>query len=180
MNKNEVLDFWFATLEPKQWFIKDLSLDETIKEKFSDVYQQAAKGELWQWRSSAEGSLAEVIILDQFSRNIYRDEAQSFATDPMALILAQTAVANGFDLRLATTAQRAFLYMPYMHSESLIIHEQAMELFNQPGMEHNYDYELKHKVIIDRFGRYPHRNAILGRVSTKEEVAFLQEPGSSF
>lgn len=179
MNKDKVLDFWFTQLEPKQWFVKDLTLDKSIAEKFAGLYQQALQGELWQWRSSAEGCLAEIIILDQFSRNIYRDMPQTFAADPMALCLAQAAVANGFDQSLIGP-RRAFLYMPYMHSESTAIHQQAVELFNQPGMEHNYDYELKHKAIIDRFGRYPHRNELLGRESTDEELAFLQEPGSSF
>ena len=179
MHQDNILDFWFTELEPKQWFIKDVALDKMIREKFSGLHQRAQQGELWQWRTSAAGALAEIIILDQFSRNIYRDKPQSFAADSMALTLAQTAVANEFDHGLSTV-QRAFLYMPYMHSESAVIHQQAVTLFDQPGMEHNYDYELKHKVIIDRFGRYPHRNHILGRESTKEESAFLQEEGSSF
>lgn len=137
-------------------------------------------GELYGWRKTAHGRLAEIIVLDQFSRNMYRDQPQSFAADPMALVLAQEAVFLGADKKLKTPQEQAFLYMPYMHSESEIIHEVALDLFSQPGLENNYAFELKHKEIIDRFGRYPHRNDILGRQSTAEELAFLKEPGSSF
>ena len=118
-------------------------------------------------------------MLDQFSRNVYRDTARAFAQDALALALAQELVASGQDRNLPT-AQRVFAYMPYMHSESALIHEQALALFAQPGMENNLDFERRHKAIIDRFGRYPHRNAVLGRTSTPEELAFLSEPGSSF
>ncbi len=118
-------------------------------------------------------------MLDQFSRNIHRDDAQAFSCDVVALVLAQEAVRVGADQELASK-QKAFLYMPYMHSESLPVHEEAVKLFSQPGLEFNLDFEKKHKVIIERFRRYPHRNALLGRESTAEELAFLQEPGSSF
>ena len=118
-------------------------------------------------------------MLDQFSRNVYRDTARAFAQDALALALAQELVASGHD-RSLPTAQRVFAYMPYMHSESALIHEQVLALFAQPGMENNLDFERRHKAIIDRFGRYPHRNAVLGRTSTPEELAFLNEPGSSF
>ena len=120
-----------------------------------------------------------MIVLDQFSRNIYRDDARAFAADPMALALAQQAVALGVDQSLPS-AQRCFLYMPYMHSESRWVHERAVPLFESLGQPANLDFELKHKAIIDRFGRYPHRNALLGRESTAEELAFLEQPGSSF
>lgn len=177
--QEQVLDFWFQELPPQQWFVKDEQVDHKITEKYLALHQRAAQGELWLWRQTAEGCLAEIIVLDQFSRNIYRDKAAAFATDAMALCLAQNAIAQGFDESLEPT-QKAFLYMPYMHSESRQIHEQAMQLFDQEGLEYNLEFEIKHKAIIDRFGRYPHRNAILGRDSTEEEVAFLQEPGSSF
>ncbi len=118
-------------------------------------------------------------MLDQFSRNIYRDTPRAFAQDALALVLAQELVASGQDRNLSVV-QRVFAYMPYMHSESALVHAQAAALFSQPGMEYNLDYELRHKSIIDRFGRYPHRNTILGRSSTAEELAFLSEPGSSF
>ncbi len=126
-----------------------------------------------------KGRLAELIILDQFSRNLYRGTWHAFATDTMALALAQEAVAAEADLALSPE-ERVFLYMPYMHSESKLIHEVAERLFRENGPKSNYDFELRHKAIIDRFGRYPHRNVMLGRQSTPEELAFLAEPGSSF
>jgi uncharacterized protein (DUF924 family) len=118
-------------------------------------------------------------VLDQFSRNIYRNHANAFASDALALALAQTAVIAGADRDLVLD-RRTFLYMPYMHSESSVIHQIALTLFNAPGMENNYDFELRHKKIIDRFGRYPHRNSILGRDSTPEEIEFLKTAGSAF
>ena len=118
-------------------------------------------------------------MLDQFSRNIFRDTPRAFAHDTLALVLAQELVASTQD-RSLPLAQRSFAYMPYMHSESLAIHTQAVQLFSQPGLENNLSFELRHQAIIDRFGRYPHRNAILGRTSTAEELTFLSEPGSSF
>lgn len=175
----QILDFWFDELEPQQWWVKDEALDLMIRERFQSLYEQASCCELFSWRKSAQGRLAEVIVLDQFPRNMFRDTPRAFATDPLALALAQEAVLLGFDLRLQTS-QRSFLYMPYMHSESLLIHEQAVALFEQTGNESALDYEHKHKQIIERFGRYPHRNAILGRESTPEEIEFLKQPGSGF
>ncbi|MCP1727799.1 uncharacterized protein (DUF924 family) [Natronospira proteinivora] len=175
----QVLDFWFQENGPEQWFKSDPDFDETILERFKTLHDQAALCECWQWRETPHGRLAEIIVLDQFSRNMYRDTPAAFAQDPLSLALAQEAVAVGADASLSAP-EKAFLYMPYMHSESALIHEQAVQLFDQPGLEQNYDFELRHKIIIDRFGRYPHRNAILGRPSTAEEEAFLQQPGSSF
>ena len=179
MNYRDVLDFWFNTLSSSDWWKKDSNLDNVIKNKFLKLHTQASQGELYEWRSNALGSLAEVIVLDQFSRNIFRDEPNSFSFDGMALVLAQVAIQSGFDKELNPT-KRGFLYMPFMHSESIIIHEQAKKLFNQPQMEANYEFELKHADIIDRFGRYPHRNDILGRPSTSEEIKFLKQPNSAF
>lgn len=176
---NSVLDFWFKELTPKQWFVKDEDLDLIITKKFLSLHTQASQCELNHWRETIEGRLAEIIVLDQFSRNIYRDTPQAFAQDNLALALAQEAIASGEDNSLSDQ-QKAFLYMPFMHSESLAIHEQAVELFNKPGLENNLDFELKHKVIIEQFGRYPHRNNILGRASTKQELDFLTQPNSSF
>jgi len=118
-------------------------------------------------------------VLDQLTRNIYRDSREAFAQDPQALALAQELVASGQDQHLSSE-QRGFAYMPYMHSESLLVHEEAVRLFAQPGMEATLAFEMRHKAIIERFGRYPHRNAVLGRTSTAAEQAFLAEPGSSF
>ncbi|CAM3449469.1 DUF924 family protein [Halomonas lysinitropha] len=174
-----VIDFWFKELTPAQWFCKDPVLDAEIARRFGDWHEAAGRGELWQWRVCARGRLAEVIVLDQFSRNIHRGSSQAFAWDPLALVLAQEAVAQRAD-RLLDVPWRAFLFMPYMHSESLAIHDEAMRLFAQPGLEENLRHEQRHREVIERFGRYPHRNAALGRDSTREERAFLTQPGSSF
>jgi uncharacterized protein (DUF924 family) len=177
--KNEVTTFWFNEIDSKLWWKKDEDFDQLLKDRFGALLTQAAQGELYAWRSDAHGRLAEIIVLDQFSRNIYRDSAQAFAQDPAALILAQEAVAGGALLQL-NEIERNFLLMPYMHSESKAIHEQAEILFRDFAPQGNYEFELKHKVIIDRFGRYPHRNKILGRQSTAEEIEFLNQPGSGF
>lgn len=176
---NDVLEFLFNELEPKQWFVKDRDLDAMIEARFSLLVEQARAGELFSWRVTPQGRLAEIILIDQFSRNIFRDKPESFSADPVALVLAQEAIGAGADQRL-DVQERAFLYMPFMHSESQAIHEQAVVLFDQPGLEYNLEFEYKHKAIVDRFGRYPHRNEILGRKSTEEEIAFLKAPGSSF
>ena len=175
----EIINFWFEKIEPESWWKKDEAFDQIIRERFTDIYLRAEKCELFEWRQDALGWLAEIIVLDQFPRNMFRDSPQAFATDNMAVILVQEAVANQVDNELTAT-QKSFLYMPLMHSESALIHETALELYSQPGLEFNLDFEKKHKAIIDRFGRYPHRNAILGRTSTEEEVAFLNGPESSF
>ena len=174
-----VLKFWFEELEPKQWWVKDAELDGQIIERFADLHAQAARCELFTWRETAKGRLAEIIVLDQFSRNMFRGSPLTFAYDSMSLALAQEATSAGVDVEL-TPIERNFLYMPFMHSESLKIHQLAMRLFEKNGLQGNLDYEVKHKEIIERFGRYPHRNGILGRESTAEELAFLQGPGSSF
>lgn len=179
MASQEVLSFWFDELTPSDWFKKDPQLDQLITTRFASLHQQAAACELYGWREHAQGRLAEIIVLDQFSRNIFRDLPQAFAQDALALALAQEAVHLKVDLALSPT-ERSFLYMPYMHSESSFIHEQAIRLFDQPELENNLAFEYKHKKIIDQFGRYPHRNIILGRASTKEEVNFLMQPDSSF
>lgn len=179
MTETLVLDFWFSELEPAQWWKKDDQLDETIQQRFGALHGAATACELSTWRQTPEGRLAEIITIDQFSRNIFRKSAMAFAWDPLALALAQEAVRAGADQELSVD-RRAFLYLPFMHSESHVIHEQAVALYSQPGLESNLDFEHKHKAIIDRFGRYPHRNALLGRKSTPEEIDFLSGPGSSF
>ncbi|KAB2901864.1 MAG: DUF924 domain-containing protein [Dokdonella sp.] len=174
-----VLEFWFEQIEPAQWWRVDAAFDAALRERFGTLHEAAVQGELYAWRADASGRLAEVIVLDQFSRNLHRGSARAFAADPMALALAQEAVAAGHDQALPP-ARRLFLYLPYMHSESARIHAVAVGLFERLGLRDNLDFELRHKAIIDRFGRYPHRNAALGRVSTEAELAFLREPGSSF
>ena len=181
MTPDHVLNFWFEELAPKDWFNPSSpdELDATIRKKFQPLHEKAAACELFEWRSTPRGSLAEIIVLDQFSRNIYRNTPKASAHDALALVLAQGAVAKGFDEGLKSS-ELSFLYMPFMHSESSIIHEKAVDLYSAPGLEFNLDFEMKHKKIIDRFGRYPHRNKILGRETTEEEEAFLKEPDSSF
>ena len=175
----EVLQFWFEEIEPKQWWEKSSSFDKLIRDRFSQAHKLARYGELFYWRASPGGRLAEVIVLDQFSRNMFRDTARSFAYDPLALVLAQEAVAHGAD-RQVSEEQRPFFYLPYMHSESLLIHDVAVQLYKNYGQEKQLNFEQRHRDIIEQFGRYPHRNEVLGRSSTKEELEFLQQPGSSF
>jgi len=174
-----VLHFWFEEATSKQHFSKDEAFDTIIHARFGELHAAASQGELSAWRETPDGRLAEIIVLDQFSRNLYRDSPRAFACDGMALVLAQEAVRNEADQALPVE-RRPFLYMPYMHSESRTIHEVAKSLFESLGLEENLKYELAHKAIIARFGRFPHRNAILGRDSTPEELEFLRQPGSSF
>ncbi len=174
-----IIEFWFKPEHQPFWFQKNEKFDLKIIEKFSDVHHSANAGELYEWRNEPLGRLAEVIVLDQFSRNMFRESANSFASDSLALVLAQHAIQAGDDQKL-NTIERSFLYMPYMHSESLVIHKEATRLYEQNGIKVNLEFELKHLAIIKRFGRYPHRNKILGRKSSAEEIAFLQQPGASF
>ena len=179
MNYQDILDFWFSPETQPNWFAKSDQFDQSLKEKFSDILEQASRAELWSWRKNADGRLAEILVLDQFSRNIFRDTPRAFAQDSLALALAQEAISQNLDKQLSPE-QRSFLYMPFMHSESKLIHEFALKLFQRLGNPENLEYEIKHKIIIDRFGRYPHRNQILGRESTEEELSFLTQPDSSF
>jgi uncharacterized protein (DUF924 family) len=179
MQVSDVIHFWFEELSSGQHFVKDPGLDANMRARFGLTVEAAIRCELFAWRTSAEGRLAEIVVLDQFSRNMFRDTPRAFAQDAMALVLAQELLASGGDRDLPV-AKRVFAYMPFMHSESPLIHEQALTLFSQPGMEHTRAIELQHKTIIDRFGRFPHRNHILGRASSAPEIAFLSEPGSSF
>ena len=179
MNPQEVLNFWFQEAGPGAWWAKSAEFDDRIRRRFGALHHSACLGELYPWRETPEGRLAEVIVLDQFSRNLFRDSARAFAQDGQALVLAQEAVSCGADLALELD-KRCFFYMPYMHSESLVIHAVAERLFALPGLEDNARFERRHREIIERFGRYPHRNRVLGRRSTAEEEAFLRQPGSSF
>lgn len=179
MKYQDILNFWFNADTQPFWFQKSTDFDQKLHQRFADILNQAKQAELWTWRENAEGRLAEIIVLDQFSRNLYRDQAAAFAQDALALALAQETIQLGLDLQLQPE-QRSFLYMPFMHSESKVIHEEALKLFEALGNQINLDFEKKHKVIIDRFGRYPHRNEVLGRESTPEEIEFLKQPNSRF
>lgn len=175
----KVLDFWFVKSTPANWFVKDESFDQVIADEFLAVWKAAKQGECFGWRNSLEGRLAEIIVLDQFSRNLFRDGAKAFAQDAMALVLAQEAVKHQ-DYNQLPRASRQFILMPYMHSESPLIHKQAIPLFTALNDEQTLKFELAHKAIIDKFGRYPHRNKLLGRSSTDDELAFLKTENSSF
>jgi uncharacterized protein (DUF924 family) len=175
----QLLKFWFEEIEERLWWSADPAFDALLRERFLDLLEQASRAELADWRRDARGRLAEIIVLDQFSRNIHRNTPQAFAQDGMALVLAQEAVRANLHRELPPQ-QAAFLLMPYMHSESRLVHAQAETLFKEFTPEGNYKFEVLHKAIIDRFGRYPHRNAILGRTSSEEELVFLKQPGSSF
>lgn len=176
-----VLDFWFVEHGPKQWWRKDAAFDELCRQRFATLHRRAAACELYAWRGSAGGRLAEIMLLDQLSRNMFRDSPRAFAYDAQALTLAQEAVRAGADRDPTLSAQqRQFLLMPYMHSESQQVHVEALRLFTALGDDDVLKFEQRHKDIIDRFGRYPHRNALLGRASSAEEQEFLRQPGSSF
>lgn len=175
----EILNFWFHEINPSQWWKKDECFDHLIEQRFSAIHARVGRCELFEWRQTAQGRLAEIIVLDQFSRNMFRGSPEAFAYDPLALALAQEAVAAHADKHL-DIAQRSFLFMPYMHSESPAIHSIAMQLFMNKCSPESFEFEKRHQQIIARFGRYPHRNNVLGRTSTAEEIEFLKQPGSSF
>ncbi len=184
----EVLDFWFGTppcTEPRaQWFRKDEAFDTLIRTRFGATLEAALAGGLLDWDRSASGALARIVVLDQFSRNSFRGSPRAFAGDALALAAAQALVGRGDDHLLAPL-QRWFAYLPFEHAEDSAMQQQSMRLFGalaaeHPGMADAREWAQKHADVIARFGRYPHRNAILGRPSTAEEQAFLAEPGSSF
>lgn len=179
VDDSQVLHFWFHEVQPAQWWAVDAEFDACITERFKALHASAAAAELSAWRHGPQGRLAEILVLDQFSRNMFRGTPAAFASDAMALVLAQEAIAAGA-LQALNPVERSFLLLPLMHSESAFIHAQAEPLYRQYAPTSNWEFELRHKEIIDRFGRYPHRNAILGRVSTDEELHFLTLPGSRF
>lgn len=179
MEYKKVLDFWFEECTENDRFNGGERVDLLITERFYDLHTKVAAGELWQWRATPEGSLAEIIVLDQFSRNLYRGKPEAFVFDGQALMLAQVAIEKGFDTELSDQ-ERLFIYMPFMHSESRVIHKEAISLFTTLGNEGSLKYEHIHKEIIDQFGRYPHRNKQLGRQNTPEEEAYLHDTEYSF
>jgi uncharacterized protein (DUF924 family) len=176
MEPETILAFWFEELEPGAWFRRSDAVDAAIRDRFLGTLEAAAAGELWQWRATPAGRCAEIIVLDQFSRNVFRGTARAFAQDPMALALAQECVARGDDRRMEDN-QRYFSYMPYMHSESLQVHDEGLRLFTALGNERALYFEHRHREEIARFGRYPGRNEALGRNSTAAERAWLEDGG---
>ena len=186
----EILNFWFGKADqpnygqPRtEWFVKKTEFDRQISRDFLDIYQQAVQGKLDHWRNSPASCLALIIILDQFPRNMFRHTPQAFASDEKALQIAKYAIAHGFDRQLLPV-QRWFIYLPFEHSENLADQRQAVALFStlkdDPHSTITINYALRHLEVIERFGRFPHRNQLLGRESTTEELEFLQQPGSSF
>ncbi len=174
-----VLDFWLLQTGPDKWFSRDDALDAEIREKFSALHKRAAAGELAPWRGTPHGCLGEIIVLDQFSRNLYRDDPGAYANDDQARETMTLALARDFDAGMSKD-ERWFLYMPLQHSEDAADQARSVELFRSLEDGGTFKYTLRHQEIITRFGRFPHRNAALGRESTAEEIAFLQEVDSSF
>jgi len=197
-SSEDVLSFWFGELDEHglasqetsaKWFTKSAAFDDEVRARFGDLHAAIARGENESWLDDARGRLAYVVVLDQLSRNMFRGTKEMFAFDERALAAAASGVENGHDRPLAC-AERTFLYMPFMHAESLDAQERCIELFrglaedlSDPARSrvlNNVDYAVRHRDIVARFGRFPHRNELLGRPSTEEESAFLKEPGSSF
>lgn len=185
-----VLDFWFGPPDSpefgqqrSQWFRKAPDFDREIRDRFEPLYRRGAAGELDDWQTAPESCLALLLLLDQFPRNLYRGRPQAFATDDRARAAADRALSAGFDRRLLPV-QRWFVYLPFEHSENWADQARSLELFatlkDDPASASAIDYARRHAEVIARFGRFPHRNAILGRESTPEEREFLQQPGSSF
>ena len=173
-----IIDFWFSKENQPLWFAKNKKFDDLIKNKFHNVYQQAASGNLDHWKNTPEGLLALIIILDQFPRNMFRDKAQAFATDEKALYFTKYAINHGLNNKLSKKEYKHFLYLPLMHSENLTDQKLCLDLFKE--QEEPLKHAKLHYNIINKFGRFPHRNKILGRTSTQEELEFLAQPNSSF
>ena len=184
MDFEEVISFWFEELTPEQWFEKSSDIDQMIRDRFFKIYHQAVGGGCELWKDTPEGTLALIIVLDQFPRNMFRDKPEAFLSDKKALEEARIAIEKGFDKKVERG--RAFFYMPFMHSENIDDQKECVRLFSQlvkedeKMFETNLKYAKMHKDIIQRFGRFPHRNKILGRNSSKEEAEFLQGTDSSF
>jgi uncharacterized protein (DUF924 family) len=170
---DEVLEFW-REAGPDKWFSKDDAFDQACRDRFLPTYEAAARGDLNEWELTPEGALAVILLLDQFPRNMFRGRRETYKTDPVALMAADRAIERGFDLKVEP-AFRRFFYLPFMHSESLRHQERSVALNEALGAEDSIKYAHHHHDIIARFGRFPHRNVILGRETTPEEAAFLQE-----
>ena len=175
----DVLRFWFDELGADAWFRKDAATDETIRSRYSILYEVLAKWPAQAALASPERALATVLILDQFPRNLFRGSAQAFAADELAREVARGAIEKGFDEGFDKN-RRLFFYLPFEHSENKADQARSVELIASLGDPNLLDWAVRHRAVVDRFGRFPHRNAVLGRFSTAEEEAFLAEPGSSF
>jgi uncharacterized protein (DUF924 family) len=187
---SSVIDFWFGPpgsrdrgRPRREWFRKDASFDEEIRSRFLALHESASRGELSHWEATPLATLALTVVLDQFPRNMFRESPRAFSTDPLALACARRAVERGFD-RLCSPVERTFIYLPFEHSENLAAQRRSVALFESLRFSSDsqglIDYAHKHYDIVAKFGRFPHRNAVLGRASTPEETAFLRLPGSGF
>ena len=177
---SDILNFWFEDISPEAWFTKDAQFDQQLKQRFGDLVEKALAGQLDKWAENGDGRLALILLLDQMTRNIFRDTPRAFAGDEMACALSLRSVAEGILESEPNIHKRQFMLMPMMHSEDLEIQTRSLPLFKAFTLEMTYDYAVKHYEIVERFGRFPHRNSILGRPSTVEETEFLKQPGSSF
>ena len=170
----EILRFWFGELKPEQWWKRDDAVDAVIRERFLDLHERLAEDVPEEWLASPRSRLAAVIALDQFPRNLFRASPRSFATDAKALALAKETIALGLDTELGES-ERIFLYVPFQHSENPDDQAQSVALYETLGNPDTLDFAKKHKLVIDRFGRFPHRNAVLGRESTQAERSFVAQ-----
>jgi uncharacterized protein (DUF924 family) len=177
VSASDVVAFW-REAGPKRWYEKDFAFDQEIRERFLDVHEAAADGKLTAWERNAEGALALLILLDQFPRNMFRNDVRTFATDPMALSIAAGAIVRGFDAQVPAEL-RGFFYLPFEHSEDLADQERGVAFYKAAGDANGLKWAEIHADIIRRFGRFPHRNAVLGRATTPEEQAFLNGGGFS-
>ena len=178
VDPEHVLRFWFEELDPEDWFAKDSALDQLIRQRFLATYEALSEAVPASWLANRRGTLAAVIVLDQFPRNLFRDDPRSFATDATALEITKRALDQGLEREMDVN-ERQFLYMPFQHVEDAEEQARSVILFAELD-ESTLGFARRHQAVIDRFGRFPHRNAVLGRQSTPAEIEFLKEPGSSF
>lgn len=176
----EVYDFWFNEENEENWFIKNETFDQEIKERFQDTWEAARQGLLYEWRETLEGAIAEVIVLDQFSRNLNRGTSLGYTQDQMALLLSQNLMQRWPEYKELTDNEVSFIYLPWMHSESKEIQKITEQLYLDLGLDQNTEIMYQHKEIIDNFGRYPYRNDVMGRTSTPEELDFMLDNDLGF
>jgi uncharacterized protein (DUF924 family) len=179
--QKDILDFWFVETQPQQWFQVNEEFDQTIRDRFIEPYEMAARGEFNEWQKDADGALALCIVLDQMPRNIFRGTPKAFESDKKALVIAKYAVSKGLD-QVLSLQKRRFIYLPFEHSENLNDQRRSVELFEKMKSEDQlgYDYAVRHLEVIKKYGRFPHRNKILGRDNTPEEEEYLAQPGAGF
>lgn len=177
---HELLEFWFVESEMKDWFVKSDAFDDTFRRRFLALHEAALRGECTHWMEKPEGALALCLLYDQLPRNVFRGQPRSFATDFLGLAVAKEALRRGYDQALSNDYERAFLYLPFEHSENMEDQARSVGLMSRLEGDDLTKYAVAHCELIERFGRFPHRNAVLGRENTPEEAAYLAEPGAGF